>query len=284
MVTASMTNTVNATTGTAMEIKQALNIAPVTKEEAAVLAQFEVNQVLNLLDQLEGDDWTQPTDCTEWNVRDMTAHLAGACAGWSSWGEFRRQGVFNPHMFKTVVTVDALNIRQLEDRADRNPCELIDELREVGPKAVRTRENLPGLVRKVHIPAQPMPGFMSLAYLVDVIYPRDQWMHRMDICRATGKDLVITPGHDERMLDLVMLDIAKKRKGKVSIQVNITGAVNAAYQLGDGGPQAEIDIDYLTLNRRSSGRITVDEALEDTVIHGDRAVAEDFVKRCEVLY
>jgi uncharacterized protein (TIGR03083 family) len=273
------TSTDNRTTS-----QQAETIRPVSKAEAAKLAAFEVDQILNLLGQLAGDDWTQPTDCTEWNVRDMTAHLSGACAGWASWGEFIRQGVVNPHIFKTIVPVDALNRRQQEDRADKSPDELIAELREVGPKAVRTRENLPGLVRKIHIPAQPMPGFMSLAYLVDVIYPRDQWMHRMDICRATGKTLVITPGHDQRLLDLVMRDVAQKLKGKLPLVVNITGAVNASYRFGSGEPQAEIDIDYLTFNRRASMRIPVDAALETVTIRGDEAVARDFVQRCEVLY
>lgn len=264
--------------------KQAETIPPVSTPEAAQIAAFEVQQVLNLLEQLEGDDWTQPTDCTAWNVRDMTAHLAGACAGWASWGQFFRQAILNPHILKTVVTVDALNRRQLEDRQDKTPAELIAELRVVGPKAVHTRENLPGLLRKIQIPAQPMPGMMSLAYLVDVIYPRDQWMHRMDICRATGKTLVITPGHDERLLDLVMCDITRKLSGKYALVVNITGALTVSYRLDSDEPQAEITIDYRDMNRRASGRITPDEALEAVTIQGDRAVAAGFLQDCAVLY
>lgn len=273
-------------TGSSIEpgIKPAETITPVSTPEAAQIAALEVQQVLNLLGQLDGDDWTQPTDCSEWNVRDMAAHLAGACAMWASWGQFFHQAILNPHILKTVVTVDALNRRQLEDRAGTAPRELITELREVGPKAVRTRQNLPGLIRKIRIPAQPMPGTMSLAYLVDVIYPRDQWMHRMDICRATGKTLVITPGHDERLLDLVMLDIATKLEGKFALIVNITGALTASYRLGNSEPQAEMDVDYQALNRRSSGRITTDAALTGVTIRGDQAVAAGFLRDCEVLY
>lgn len=269
---------------TAIIRKQAEAIPPVSTPEAAQIAAFEVQQVVNLLEQLDGDDWTQPTDCTAWNVRDMTAHLAGACAGWASWGQFFRQTILNPHILKTVVTVDALNRRQLEDRRAKAPRDLIAELRAVGTKAVHTREKLPGLLRKIQIPAQPMPGMMSLAYLVDVIYPRDQWMHRMDICRATGKALVITPGHDERLLDLVMRDIARKVSGSYALVVNITGPLTASYRLGRGEPQAEITIDYRDMNRRASGRITPDEALEAVTIQGDRAVAAGFLRDCAVLY
>lgn len=281
-----MTNTpVNSVeSASATEVKQAEEIRPVNKNEAAQLATFELEQVLTLVEQLEGDDWTQPTDCSEWNVRDMTAHLAGACAGYASWPEFRRQAVFNPHLLKTIVSVDGVNIRQLEDRVDKSPQELIAELQKVGPKAVNTRRSVPNLVRKINIPAQPMSGFMSIGYLLDVIYPRDQWMHRMDICRATGKPLVITPGHDHRLLDLVMRDVARTLGGNLAIQVNITGALTAGYRFGEATPAAEIDIDYLTFNRRASMRINADEALKSTIIRGEETIARQFLQDCPVLY
>ena len=264
--------------------KQAENIASINAEEASQISAFELDQVLNLLELLEEDDWAQPTDCTEWNIRDMTAHLAGACAGYANWKDFRRQAIFNAHIFRTIVTIDGINKRQLEDRVDKSPHELVDELHEVGPIAVRTRKNLPGILRILHIPAQPMPGFMSIRYLVDVIYPRDQWMHRMDICRATGKTLIITLGHDDRLLDQVMRDVAKTLRGKLAIQVNITGALRASYRFGSGEPIAELDIDFLTFNRRASMRITAAEALQGVTIRGDDTIAKSFFQKCSVLY
>ncbi len=264
--------------------QQAENIPPVTTEEAAQIAAFEVQQVLNLLGQLGNDDWSRDTDCTEWTIRDMTAHLAGACAGYANWKDFRRQAVFNPHILKTIVTVDDINKRQLEDRIDKTPQELVAEFREVGPKAVETRKKLPQWVRSIQMPAQPMPGFMSVGYLVDVIYPRDQWMHRMDICRATGKTLVITPGHDKRLLDLVMRDAAETLRGKVPVVVNITGAVTGTYRFGSAQPQAEIDIDYLTFNRLASMRISAGAAMEDVTVRGEQSIARNFLEKCPVLY
>lgn len=279
MVTAAIANS-HITT----DIQQAEAIAPVKKQEAAQIATLELEQVLNLLEQLNGDDWTQPTDCTEWNVRDMTAHLAGGCAGWASWKHFLRQTVLNPHMRKMAVPIDAINRSELEDRADKTPQQLIDELREVGPKAIRTRRNLPELLRRIRIDAKPMPGKMSVAYLVDVIYPRDQWMHRMDICRATGKPWVSIPDHDRRLLDLVMLDMAKSLASKYAVILNVTGVLNATYRFGSGEPQAEIGIDLFTLNRRSSGRITAEETMEQVEVRGDQSVARGFLRDCDVLY
>lgn len=282
MVATSVTHSTNQNTQTT--IIQAEQIPAVRKEEAAQIAAFELEQVLNVLDQLEGDDWTQPTECTEWNVRDMTAHLAGGCAGWARWRDFRRQLLTNPHMKDADVPVDAINRRELEDRADKTPQQLIDELREVGPKAIRNRKNLPVPLRIIKIPALPMPGKMSMAYLADIVYPRDQWMHRIDLCRATGKAFVNNSSHDRRLLDLIMRDIALTLDGRLNIVVNITGAATASYRFGKGDPQAELDIDFIEFNRRSSERTTTDEALAVSQVRGDAAVAREFLDKCLVLY
>ncbi|MBZ0291059.1 MAG: maleylpyruvate isomerase family mycothiol-dependent enzyme [Anaerolineae bacterium] len=265
-------------------VKQAEAIVPVQKQEAAQIATVELQQVLNLLEQLSGDDWMQPTDCTEWCVQDMTAHLAGGCAGWASLKHFLSQTILNPHLRKMDVPINAINRRELEDRADKTPQQLIDELREVGPKAIRTRCNLPEFLRKIRIDAKPMAMKITVAYLVDVIYPRDQWMHRMDICRATGKTWASNPDHDQRLLDLVMLDMAKTTSARHAVRINVTGALNATYRFGSGDPHAEIDIDLFALNRRASARITPDETLELVQIRGDQAIARDFLRNCEVLY
>lgn len=270
--------------GSTPGIRRTEDIAPVDRDEAAQIAAFELDQVLKLLVQLDDADWSQPTDCTDWNVRDMTAHLAGGCAGWANLKDFLRQTVLNPHILKTDVPVDAINRRELEDRAGQTPAQLIAELHAVGPKAVRNRRNLPGLLRRLHIPAKPMPGTMSMAYLTDVIYPRDQWMHRMDICRATGKPWTSNPDHDLRLLDLIIRDMAQQMAGRYPVALHITGPLQAQYHFGAGAPRTTITIDLFTLNRRASGRITAEEAAQAAQINGDEALAHEFLHHCEVLY
>jgi hypothetical protein len=187
-------------------------------------------------------------------------------------------------MRKMPVPVDAINRRELEDRADVTPAQLIAELRLVGPKAIRTRRNLPGFIRALRIPALPMPGKMSMAYLVDVVYPRDQWMHRMDLCRATGQDWIANPDHDRRLLDLIIRDMTYTPAGGYAVALNVTGPLNAAYRFGHSEPAAEIDIDFIELNRRASGRTSADEALASAQVRGDESVARAFLDACEVLY
>ncbi len=49
-----------------------------------------------------------------------------------------------------------------------------------------------------------------MGYLLDVILTRDPWMHRVDIARATGRDLVLTPEHDGRIVADVVAEWARR--------------------------------------------------------------------------
>src|SRR5712671_5886310 len=90
---------------------------------------------------------------------------------------------------------DALNQIQVDDRGAATPADLLAELREVGPRAIATRKRLPAIVRAMRLPL-PLLGVVPLGYLTDLIYTRDMWMHRLDICRVTGREMVQTPRHD----------------------------------------------------------------------------------------
>ena len=41
------------------------------------LAATEYQRVTDAVDALQLHDWTRPTDCTEWDVRQLVAHIAG---------------------------------------------------------------------------------------------------------------------------------------------------------------------------------------------------------------
>jgi uncharacterized protein (TIGR03083 family) len=260
----------------------ALDIPKHTHAEASQLAHTAFERLLAVIESLEGDDWSQPTECTEWTVRDMVAHLAGGCAGYASWGEFVRQYVRNPYLLSTPVKVDAVNRLQVEDRADHTPEELVAELREVGPKAVRTRHRIPWIVRSIPMPPMPPLGVVPIGYLLDIIYPRDEWMHRADLCRATGRKMLLTPDHDARIVELVLLDMAKNVRDLPAVDLILTGDIEMAYRFGKGEAMATITMDLIEFNRLASERITPDEA--PAVINGNAATARVFLENCAVVY
>jgi mycothiol maleylpyruvate isomerase-like protein len=56
-------------------------IPPLEHDEAMALAEVELGRVLALVDDdLDADEWSRPTDCTGWTVRDMLGHLLGMFA------------------------------------------------------------------------------------------------------------------------------------------------------------------------------------------------------------
>jgi uncharacterized protein (TIGR03083 family) len=256
--------------------------------EAGRMAHEELNRFLALVESLSGSDWEQPTDCTEWIVRDMLAHQAGSYAGGASWAEFRRQYSTRPGPGQLLV--DAANAKQLADRAGRNPAELIGELRRVGPAAIRARQRLPWLLRILSVPMGPAIGTAPISYLTDLIYTRDTWMHRADICRATGKPFVQTPEHDGRIVALVMRDLAKKLEGCLrgqSVIYDLSGVAGGRYRIGSTlEPTAIIKMDVLQFNRLASGRLTPEAAKAQALvtISGDRDFSNRMLAQTSIPY
>jgi uncharacterized protein (TIGR03083 family) len=256
--------------------------------EAGRMAREELDQFLALVESLSSDDWPQLTDCSEWTVYDILAHQAGAYAGGASWAEFRRQ--YSAHPATGQMLVDAANARQVSDRAGREPAELIGELRRVGPAAIRARQKFPRLLRMLTVPMGPPLGTAPIGYLTDLIYMRDTWMHRVDICRATGKTLVQTPEHDGRIVALVLRDLAKKLvvdlRGQ-SVIFDLAGAAGGLYRIGyTTEPSAIIKIDVLQFNRLASGRLTPEACKSESLVttSGDRNFADRVLAHTSVPY
>ena len=267
--------------------QRAGDVAGLTHSEAGAMAAHELQRTLAVLDSLEAEDWEQPTACTLWNVRDMTSHLAGACAGFVSFSEFRRQYLQNPYMRQARVSIDGINQRQLEDRAGAAPAELIAELRAVGPKAIRTRQKLPGLLRALRVPFGPPLGTVPVAYLTDLIYTRDMWMHRLDICQTTGREMEVTTGHDGRVTALVVRDLARKLRDGLrdrTVVLELAGQAGGAYQFGDGAVDATICMDAFTFHSLASGRLAPEEAAAQASIQGSPEAADWFLQNAAVPY
>ena len=167
----------------ALALNDATRIAYVTEDEAEQLARVELERLLTLLGGLNESDWNKPTACDKWNVRQMTAHQAGAYASGTGYGELLRQ--YTAALKPGQLAEDAINARQLADRAYKSPAELIAELQVTGDAAVRNWAHGFRLFKLLGIP-HPVPGWLSVRHLMLVVHSRDTWIHRLDICRAYG--------------------------------------------------------------------------------------------------
>ncbi len=206
------------------------------------LAATEYQQVVDLLRALRAQDWTQPTDCSAWDVRAMACHMLGMAEMAASIREQTRQvrkaekhgGVF----------IDALTGLQVDERADMTPEQIVSRFARVAPKAARGRRWAPSLIRRRTMPqSQLVAGRQeswTVGYLIDVILTRDPWMHRIDITRATGAPHVLTAEHDAVIVDDLVTEWAQRHGEPFTL--HLTGAAGGTWAVGHGGPQLELDV------------------------------------------
>jgi uncharacterized protein (TIGR03083 family) len=253
-------------------------------DEAQRLMTTALSRFLTLVESLHAEDWSKPTACTAWNVRDMLAHQAGGYASGTSYKEMIRQYTSRPQPGQ--LPEDAVNDLQLAERAGRTPAELIAELRQVGPLAIQNWAYGFGLIKLAAIP-HPIAEKLPIRHLMWVIHSRDTWMHRLDICRATNRPFEQTRDHDARIVELVVLDSAKKLNKKLNghaITLVLTGSAGGAWQIGKGNPVAEMEMDVLDFNIFVSGRFSYEEGLRRANISGEKSLIENAFKGLLVLY
>ncbi len=270
-----------------VEIANAQTIPAQTHKEAGHLAAVELDRLLATVNAISDDTLENPTDCSLWNVHQMVAHLVGACAGHTSLAEFKRQYISNPLKQEFESPIDAVNNLQVADRADRTIKEVIEELRFEGPKAIRVRQRIPWLIRNIWLPLGPL-GLAPIGYLTDTIYTRDWWMHRADLCRATGQNMYLTPEHDGRIVALVLRDLVRKRarnQETETIDLILLDDIELAYRFGNKSqPDATIIINLIEFNRLASGRLEFEEATTAAEFSGNTTVAHAFLRNCEIPY
>lgn len=229
-------------------------IAPFTPAEAEQLAATEYSRVADQLRSLTVDDWSAPTDCDLWDVRAVAGHTAGMLETFTGFRVLIRNMVAATRAAKSAggPMIDSLTAKQVVDHADLSTSELVDKIERLGPKAAHWRATRPAVMRRATM-KQEVAGESekwSMAYLFDVILTRDPWMHRVDIARATGRDLELTVEHDGRIVADVVAEWAR-RHGK-PFTLTLTGQAGGTYVSGENGEQ--ITIDAVEFCRTLAGR------------------------------
>lgn len=231
------------------------------RDLAMRLASKEYERFLDLLRSLSPEDWTKATDCPQWDVRAIAGHTTGMALMATGLKETLRQSLRSKR--RGGVPLDALTALQVEEHADLTTGELVARFAAIGPRAARGRRRTPALVRRMKLPdPQGVAGKTERwtnGYLIDTILTRDPWMHRMDICRATGRAPVLTPDHDA----LVVADVVQEwadRHGR-PYQLHLTGPAGGRFSTGNGGP--ELTLDAVDFCRALSGRATSNTMTSD---------------------
>jgi len=239
-------------------------IPPLTHDEAMALQATELDRALTLLRSFEPTDWSARTDCPDWDVRQMYLHVLGACDAAASMREMVHQmRAGRRHQKVHGGPLEAgLSAVQVAERAGCRPDELLARLESVAPVTVRKRTRMPSLVRRAKMKVDgPVVETWALGYLVDTIYLRDLWMHRVDASRATGRALVLTPDHDGRLVADVVAEWARRHGRPVTLR--LTGPAGGTFtssgaSASPGAPAAdaseELELDAVEFCRTLGGR------------------------------
>ena len=250
-------------------------MASLTHQEAMALQAVELDRTLDLLRTFAPDDWTSRTECPAWDVRQMYLHVLGACESSASMREMVHQmRAAKRHQKAHGGPLEAgLSAVQVAERSALGPDELVARLAATAPRTVHKRTSMPSLLRRARMKIDgPVVETWTLGYLVDTIYLRDLWMHRVDASRATGRELHLTAEHDGRIVADVVAEWARRHGRPFTLR--LTGPAGSIFTSSgtstgrDGATSPapeELELDAVELCRTLGGRVD-GEGLLGTIV------------------
>jgi len=234
-------------------VRAARSIEKTGQAQAHELRAAEIVAWTEVLGSLGPDDWSRPSVCALWDVKDIVGHLCGHAEEdlrpWLFPLRDRRAARHHPEM----SYIDGHMQVQVEEHRGMTPAQLHERFLRLWPRANRRLRHIPGFIRRLRVPTGlPRPSKISVAYLHDVIHPRDLWMHRDDVCQATGTPFA-PGGHDPAVVEQVLRDLDDQWSGP-TVVLELTGAARGAWQLGAGQPVATLRTDAMAYMRTVAGR------------------------------
>ena len=240
--------------GSASSPTTRLTIVPaMSRSEAMALAKAEGQRLVALLESLSPEQWAAPTECQPWTVRDMATHVLGNHEALASLREQLHQLIAARRHGGDLV--DAFGVVQLARSRRRCPlADIVERLRTALAASVRARRRWPGALRagRTTVPLLGQDERWSLAYLHDVIYTRDMWMHRMDICRAAGVQPELDAAHDGAIVQRIVQEWADRHGQAYALE--LTGPAGGSFSGAGVGEETQLTLDAVDFCRAVSGR------------------------------
>ncbi len=229
------------------------NIPAIDHDEAMHLAAIESGHVLALVDELHADEWSRQTDCTAWDVRAMLGHMLGHLELQADAEERMRLIKAAAELAKQSgrLRIDEMTALQVREHEHLTSKELTRALHAATPRGLAARTAMTAEQRAAQYNSE-MPGEVqwTVGYLFDIIHTRDPWLHRIDISRAIGRDVVLSADHDGRIVADVVADWGRRHGQPFTLE--LSGAAGGWYRVGEGGP--ELELDAIEFCRILSGR------------------------------
>ena len=222
-------------------------------DEAMRLAGVEYDRLLAVIDDLSEDDWSRPTECPGWDVKDMLGHVMGMLELQSDGEERMRQIKAAAGIAAQTggLRLDALTALQVREHANLASRELTAAFHTAVPRALAARKAFTAEQRAAtYVSELPGEGPWTVGYLFDVIHTRDPWIHRADISRAIGREMTLSADHDGRIVADVVADWARRHGQPFTL--TLSGPAGDSFCSGAGG--GDLDLDAVEFCRILSGR------------------------------
>ena len=220
---------------------------------AMAFAGVEAARLLDVVDALDAGDWSRATDCDGWDVKALLGHVLGAMEANARMREFVQQYRRATKAAKSSgrPMIDEMTADQVRVHRQLSTAEMASHMHEIAARGVRGRRRMPALMRRLSFkPGPPVAGRWTFGYLVDTIMNRDSWMHRVDLARATGKELVLSADHDGRIVAEVVAEWARTHGQAFTLVLD--GPAGGTFMQGRGGE--ELHLDAIEFCRTLSGR------------------------------
>lgn len=232
--------------------------APVTQQRIADELKGERESLTAYLESLPESAWDKPSLCEGWTVKDLMAHTVGIAAD-----------VANRRL-DAIGTPEA-NQRQVDERRDRTPRELLDEWRVEGTSledGVRALED--EFWNAPYVDNFTVGG--ALQRMVE-----DIWVHGQDIRIPLGDETTAGPALVST-LEVASRDLSNRlpRLAPSVGTVRITAGDFSSTVEGAGEVDLAITGDPVTLGLVSTGRIGLRDAIEDGKLSVEPDVPDGF--------
>ncbi len=196
------------------------------RDVAMTLAATEYDRVVTVFEECTTQQWAMTTVCPGWDVRAMAGHMLGMAQMVATVPELLRQQATSQRSAKKNgrSSIDSLTALQVAKNANLSAGDLVENMRKVGPRAVRSRRRAPALIRNRRMPeAQDVGGqseSWTFGFLFDTILTRDPFMHRLDISSATGVPVHATAEHEGVLVDDIVREWADRHGQEFSLELS----------------------------------------------------------------
>jgi uncharacterized protein (TIGR03083 family) len=238
-------------------------LARVDHAEAMDLTVVEHDRFYTVLDQLEDDDWSYPTDCPGWDVRAVAVHVLASAEAQASPKELIRQ-LKDGRKLGYPRWRDRANAAQLAERANLKTSELTDRWASASYRALHARQRIPSALLSLRLlPLGVLDGvrlgWKPVGYLYGIGFTRSTWMHRLDIAQATGREAQLSPEHDGRMIADMVAEWATTHLEPFTLR--LSGAAGGKFVRDQENPGEVIELDAIEFARILTGRAPGDGVL-----------------------